>query len=80
MPTLTRLLLVLALLAGAVFAAMWALTAFVRPEIVPITVTVPIPALQQRPAPPPAAAETPASPPDASPPPGASPAPEEGAR
>jgi hypothetical protein len=48
MPTLTRLLLVLALLAAAVFSAMWALVAFVRPETVPITVSVPIPALQDK--------------------------------
>ena len=51
MPTLTRLLVVLALLAGAVFAVMWALVTFVRPEIVPVTVDVPIPALQERRAP-----------------------------
>ncbi len=63
MPTLTRLLIVLALLAGAVFAVMWALVTFVRPEIVPVTIDVPIPALQERRAPvtPPApASSTPA--------------------
>jgi hypothetical protein len=48
MPTLTRLLLALALLAGVVLSAMGALVAFVRPEIVPITLSVPIPALQER--------------------------------
>ncbi|WP_019995789.1 hypothetical protein [Aureimonas ureilytica] len=54
MPTLTRLLLVLALLAGAVFSVMWALVTFVRPDTVPITQSVPIPALQERRAPVPA--------------------------
>ncbi|ALN74347.1 hypothetical protein [Aureimonas sp. AU20] len=58
MPTLTRLLLVLALLAGAVLSVMWALVTFVRPEIGPITMPVPIPALQEkRPAAPPPAAQ-----------------------
>lgn len=63
MPTLTRLLIVLALLAGAVFAVMWALVTFVRPEIVPVTIDVPIPALQERRppvAPPAPASSTPA--------------------
>ena len=64
MPTLTRLLVVLALVAGAVFAVMWALVTFVRPQIVPITVNVPIPALQERRAPVPPQAP---APPDASP-------------
>ncbi|WP_427024250.1 hypothetical protein ACP4J4_17355 [Aureimonas ureilytica] len=62
MPTLTRLLLVLALLAGAVFSVMWALVTFVRPDTVPITQSVPIPALEERRAPvaPGAAPATPA--------------------
>ncbi len=68
MPTLTRLLIVLALLAGAVFSVMWALVAFVRPDTVPITLQVPIPALEERRAPvappgaPPAAPASPETP------------------
>ncbi len=62
MPTLTRLLLVLALLAGAVFSVMWALVTFVRPDTVPITQSVPIPALQERRAPVPAVAAPGAAP------------------
>ena len=62
MPTLTRLLLVLALLAGAVFSVMWALVTFVRPDTVPIIQSVPIPALEERRAPVPAAAAPGAAP------------------
>ncbi|WP_061931528.1 hypothetical protein [Aureimonas sp. AU22] len=49
MPTLTRLLTFLALLVGAVYAVMAALVAFVEPQPVPVTVKVPIPALQPAP-------------------------------
>lgn len=43
MPTLIRLLTILALIAGAIYAAMLALVMFVEPVQVPVTVDVPMP-------------------------------------
>ncbi|WP_349369498.1 histidine kinase [Salinarimonas sp.] len=41
MPTLFRLVFILAILAGLVYAGMWALALFVEPETREITTTVP---------------------------------------
>ncbi len=69
MPTLVRLVTVLALIAGTVLAVMAALVTFVEPVRVPVSVRIPVPGLQE----PPAAVPSPAAPSPA--PPNAVPAP-----
>lgn len=49
MPTLVRLVTVLALIAGTVFAVMAALVTFVEPVRVPVSIEVPVPGLQTPP-------------------------------
>lgn len=66
MPTLVRLLSALVLVVGAIVAAMVALVTFVEPRQGPITVEVPVPALETPSAPPsvpvvPSAAAAPAA-------------------
>jgi hypothetical protein len=65
MPTLVRLVTVLALIAGTVLAVMAALVTFVEPVRVPVSVEVPVPGLQAPPPAAPAPTEEPA--PDAAP-------------
>ena len=64
MPTLTRLLFALALIAAAVLAVMAALVTFVEPRRATVEVEVPLPALQPKPP----SALPPAAPPPAAPP------------